>query len=361
MLRVTKQEINDLAVGAAILGTGGGGDPYIGKLMALQVIDRKGPVKLLDPSEVEDDALVIPSAAMGTPTVLIEKVPSGEEAIKAFELLQNYLGKRAHATCPIEAGGVNSTIPFVVAGTMNIPVVDADGMGRAFPELQMVSFTLHGVKATPMAMADEKGNCIMFDTINNLWTEKIARAATIKMGGTAWIAFYACNGKKFQESAIWGTVSKGIEIGRTLREAKASGHNQLDALLDCTKGYLLFRGKIISVERANIGGFARGEAVIQGLDEYKGRTMSIRFQNENLVAEVDGKILASVPDLICVIDSETVAPITTERLRYGYRVLVISFPCSEKWRSEEGLKIVGPRYFGYDIEYRPIEKVVGVR
>ncbi|MEM4297751.1 MAG: DUF917 domain-containing protein, partial [Nitrososphaerota archaeon] len=282
-----------------------------------------------------------------------------EEAIKAFELLQRYLNKRACATCPIEAGGVNSTIPFVVAGAMNIPVVDADGMGRAFPELQMVSFTLYGVKATPMAMADEKGNSIMFETINNLWTEKIARAATIKMGGTAWIALYACLGSKFRESAIWRTVSKGIEIGRRLREAKARGDNQLDALLDCTDGYLLFRGKIVGVERANIGGFARGEAVIQGLDEYKNQTMTIRFQNENLVAEVDGKIIASVPDLICIIDSETISPITTERLRYGYRILVIAFPCSEKWRSKEGLQLVGPKYFGYDIEYRPIEEFVG--
>lgn len=359
MFKVTRQDIDDLATGAAILGTGGGGDPYIGKLMAQQIIDRKGPIVLLDPTEVDDDGLIIPSAAMGTPTVLIEKVPSGEEAIKAFELLQRYLNKRAYATCPIEAGGVNSTIPFVVAGAMNIPVVDADGMGRAFPELQMVSFTIHGVKATPMAMADEKGNSIMFETVDNLWAEKIARVATIKMGGTAWIALYSCLGRKFRESAIWRTVSRGIEIGRRLRESRARGENQLDALLDCTAGYLLFRGKIVSVERANIGGFARGEAIIQGLDDYRGQTMTIRFQNENLVAQLDGKIVASVPDLICIIDSETIRPITTERLRYGYRVLVIAFPCPEKWRSREGLMIVGPRYFGYDIEYQPIERLIG--
>ncbi|GBC69355.1 hypothetical protein HRbin01_01053 [archaeon HR01] len=357
MLRVKRQDIEDLAVGAAILGTGGGGDPYIGKLMAHQVIERKGPIELLDPAEIDDEALVIPSAAMGTPTVLIEKVPSGDEAIKAFELLQKYLNKKATCTCPIEAGGVNSTIPFVVAGAMNIPVVDADGMGRAFPELQMVSFTIYGVKASPMAMADEKGNGVLFETIDNLWTEKIARVTTIKMGGTAWIALYACNGNKFKESSICRTVSKGIEIGRSLREAKARGVNQLDALLDSTSGHLIFRGKIVGVERANIGGFARGEATIQGLDDYKGQTMTIRFQNENLVAEVDGRIIASVPDLICIIDSETIKPITTERLRYGYRVLVVACPCSEKWRSSEGLKLVGPKYFGYDIEYQPIEKI----
>ncbi len=359
MLKVNKQVIEDLGVGAAILGTGGGGGPYIGRLVAIQTIEKKGPIELLSPSEIPEDELIIPSAAMGTPTVLIEKIPSGQEAIKAFELLQRYLNKRAYATCPIEAGGVNSTIPFVVAGAMNIPVVDADGMGRAFPELQMVSFTIHGIKATPMSMADEKGNSLMFDTIDNLWTEKIARVATIKMGGTAWIALYSCLGIQFKNSAIWGTVSKGIQIGETLRDAKAQGANLLDALLDCTSGYLIFRGKIVNVGRANIGGFARGEARIEGLDEYKGQSMTIRFQNENLVAELNGKIVACVPDLICIIDSETIKPITTERLRYGYRVIVVAIPCSEKWRTEEGLKLVGPKYFGYDIEYRPIEKSVG--
>ncbi len=359
MLKVNKQVIEDLAVGAAILGTGGGGDPYIGKLMAIQTIEKKGPIELLSPYEIPDDELIIPSAAMGTPTVLIEKIPSGLEAIKAFELLERYLNKKAFATCPAEAGGVNSTIPFVVAGAMNIPVVDADGMGRAFPELQMVSFTLHGIRATPMAMADERGNSLVFDTIDNMWTEKIARVVTIKMGGTAWIALYSCLGRQFKDSAIWGTVSKAIQIGETLRDAKARGVNLLDALLDCTSGYLIFRGKITSVERANIGGFARGEAKIEGLDEFKGKLMTIQFQNENLVAELDGNTIACVPDLICILDSETMKPITTECLRYGYRVTVVALPCSEKWRTDEGLKLVGPKYFGYDVEYRPIEKMVG--
>jgi len=61
------------------------------------------------------------------------------------------------------------------------------------------------------------------------------------------------------------------------------------------------------------------------------------------------------------LDSESGRPITTERLRYGLRVLVIGIPCNEKWRTPKGLETVGPRYFGYNIDYVPIEvRIKGV-
>ena len=50
--------------------------------------------------------------------------------------------QKVSAILCIEAGGLNSTIPFVAAAKLGLPIVDGDAMGRAFPELQMVSFTL---------------------------------------------------------------------------------------------------------------------------------------------------------------------------------------------------------------------------
>ena len=74
MRKLGKAEIDDIARGAALLGAGGGGDPYIGKLVAYGAIDDCGPVTLLDPEEVPDDALIVPFAMMGAPTVLCEKI-----------------------------------------------------------------------------------------------------------------------------------------------------------------------------------------------------------------------------------------------------------------------------------------------
>ena len=95
---------------------------------------------------------------MGAPTVMVEKLPRGDEIIRAFRALQDFLGREITHTVSIEAGGLNSTTPFSVAAHMGIPLVDADGMGRAFTEIQMVTPTMYGVSATPMALADEKGN-----------------------------------------------------------------------------------------------------------------------------------------------------------------------------------------------------------
>ena len=63
-----------------------------------------------------------------------------------------------------------------------------------------------------------------------------------------------------------------------------------------------------------------------------------------------------MPDLIVVMDAETGGPITTEELRYGFRVVVIGAPCVPAWRTAEGLALVGPRYFGYDIDFVPVEE-----
>ncbi len=359
MWKLSREDIIDLATGAAILGAGGGGDPYIGMLMALQEVEKGREILVADPSEVSGTDFIIPVAGMGTPTVLIEKLPSGQELVYALEALEEYYGAKADFITPIEAGGINSTIPLVVAARRGIPVVDGDGMGRAFPELQMTTFHLYGVKATPMAMADEKGNKVVLDTIDNYWAERIARAITIKFGGTAWIAIYAMRGSIYREAAVWRTLSLAIRIGRAIREAKRRGLSPLKALVEESNGFLLFKGKIIDVRRFNVGGFAKGEAVLDGLDEFKGSKLVIKFQNENLIALRDEEPIAMVPDIIVVVDKETAKPITTERLRYGLRVAVIGIPCSSKWRTDKGLATVGPRYFGYDVEYKPIEKLVG--
>lgn len=76
-------DLPDLARGAALLGTGGGGDPLIGMLLVKAAIEEHGPVTVLDPSEVPDDALVIPTAQMGAPTVVLERLPAGPEPLGA--------------------------------------------------------------------------------------------------------------------------------------------------------------------------------------------------------------------------------------------------------------------------------------
>ena len=350
--------MEDLSTGAAILGTGGGGDPYLGKLMALSVLKKGMKIEVIPPEDVPDDALIIPTAAMGTPTVLMEKISKGDEVVQAFKRLEKYYGQEVFATMPLEAGGVNSVNPLTVGARCGIPIVDADGMGRAFPELQMTTFNVHGIPCSPMTLVDEKGNVVMLDAVDNAWAEKIARVVTIRFGGTAWISLYPMHGRDVKRAGILHTLSLARDIGRSVREARASKEDPVDAVLGITRGFRLFEGKIVDVERKTVTGFARGEAKLEGINDSAGASMLIQFQNENLVAIRDDKIVCSVPDLISLLDVDTGLPITTEYLRYGYRVVVVGMPTNEKWRTPKALEIVGPRYFGYEFDYIPIEERV---
>ncbi|WP_175417086.1 DUF917 family protein [Arthrobacter sp. 24S4-2] len=92
-----------------------------------------------------------------------------------------------------------------------------------------------------------------------------------------------------------------------------------------------------------------------GPAEDRGRTVTVRLQNENLLAEENGRTLAGVPDLITVFDSATGHPIATESIRFGQRVTVLAWPCDPIWRTERGLAIAGPAAFGFDHPYVPLE------
>lgn len=359
MRYIDEEAIENISVGAAFLGTGGGGDPYIGKMMALSAVKKHGPVKLIDPSEVEEDGIYLPSASMGAPSIMVEKYPAGDEFIRSFEKLSKYLNVEEIAgTFPMEAGGVNSMIPIAVAAQTGLPMVDGDGMGRAFPELQMTTFHLGGVPISPMTMTDEKGNLAVYETIDNLWAERIARVVTSEMGGSSLISLYPCNGKQLKENAIPNIVTLSEEIGKIIRGGRDT-QETLEKLLSVTKGYELMVGKISDISRTVRNGFNYGEALIEGLEDYTGQNMSVHFQNENLIATRDGEVVAMTPDLVIMVDLDTLEPATTESLKYGKRVRVIGMPSDARWRTEKGIETVGPRYFGYDVDFKPVEEIHG--
>ena len=357
MRKLYKSDIEDIALGAALLGAGGGGDPYIGKLVAMGAIEECGPVTMLDPEEVPDDALVVPIAMMGAPTVLAEKAIGEKEYKTLSDMVAQFFGKDIYAFLPIEAGGVNSMLPIAACARLGVPLVDADGMGRAFPELQMVTFTIGGMSASPMALTDEKGNCVIFETITNKWTEELARAVTMSCGGAVSVALYPMTGKQMKKYAVKNIVTRSQKLGEAIRTVKSCVDSTPEEhFLAFSESYKLFKGKISDVLRETRGAFNFGKVVLEGIGEYKGKEAYVEFQNENLLACVDGEILATVPDLICLVDAETFVPITTDALKYGKRVYVVGLKCFEMWRTQAGLELVGPRYFGCDTEYVPVEE-----
>ncbi len=352
---IDAKDMEAIALGGAAYGTGGGGDPYLGKLLAQNTMYSKGAVRLIDVQSLADDALVLPVAGIGAPTVLLEKLASVEQLLGAVAALETFLGKRATALMSIEAGGLNSTIPFCAASALGLPLLDGDMMGRAFPEIQMTTGTLHGIAASPLSLADEKGNSVIVQGISNAFTERFVRSLTADMGGSSFAAIYPMTGEQAKRALIPGSISLLLETGQAIFAARECHADPVAAMLRVSGGHLLYQGKVVDVERVTGGGFSRGHAEIAGLDGFQGDSLSLLFQNEFLLARVGDIVLATTPDLIVVLDLETGEPVTGELMRYGLRVAVLGIPCVDQWRSEAGLKLVGPRYFGYDVDFIPIE------
>jgi uncharacterized protein len=361
---VDSAALEALAIGAGILGTGGGGNPYLGKIALQRMFGADGSVPIVAVEDLPDDAFVLSTGGMGSPTIGIERLAEGMESLRAAQALEKYCGRAATHIIPGEIGGSNSIQPVKVAFQMGLPVVDGDAMGRAFPELQMDTFTIYGIPPTPAALSDIRGHAVIFDDLadaNDL--ERYARAVTIQMGGAAGYAFPLMSAADVRRTAIAGTLTLAIRLGEAVIDARREHRDPVAAATDEMGGRLLFTGKITDVDRRLVGGFARGALTMDGTGDDAGRTLDIRFQNENLVARDDqGTVICAVPDLICIVDVESGEPITTEVLRYGLRVAVIGIPAPEMLKTELALRYVGPAAFGYpDVEYIPMPGTYGVR
>ncbi len=383
MLRqVTLDDIRPIAIGAGILGTGGGGNPYLGGLHLASIIRERGPQAIIDPFDLADDALCCVVGSIGAPTVSIEKLPEGTEMRRALRLLEEHIGAKFDAVAIAEIGGANSMQPLIGGLQAGIPTVDSDSMGRAFPEIQMSSFLFDtSATAAPLAMVDAADNAAVAPAaISDVWAEKMARNIAVSMGARAGLAGTIMTGAQVKAAGVHYTLSLAHRLGAQVIEAQSRKSDVPPVIAAALDGRVIFRGKISDVERRTTKGFARGQVRITGFhpkthppDTSGGPrgvnhppdssgVLEIEFQNEFLIAFINGEVAVTTPDLICIVTEEEGEPVTTEVLRYGTRVAVIIVPAPPQLKSENALAVVGPRAFGYDVDFCPLPGgVIGLR
>ena len=349
MRELSADDIEALAVGAWILGTGGGGSPYHGLLNMRRLYGEGVRVRLVDPQALGDDDDVAVVSTMGAPLVMQERLVDSWLTARAVEVMQDYLGRRFAAVMGIEIGGGNAIQPLMAAAHLGIPVVDADAMGRAYPEAQMTTFAVGDLAPAPLSSVDPRGNeVIVTRAADWKWMERTSRKICTEFGSIAATCKAPRRGAEVKRWAIHGTTSKAIRLGHAVRAAKRRHEDPIEAILQSERGKRLFAGKVTEVERRTTEGFLRGHAMIDDGQE----RIRIDFQNEWTVVWSDGAALASTPELICVLDSDTGEAIGTETVRYGQRVTVVLLPSPEIFLTPRGLEHVGPRAFGYDLEFR---------
>lgn len=350
-----EENIEPLATGAWILGTGGGGNPYISTLNLRRLYAEGRRVQLMDPMALGDDDMVAVVSKMGAPLVGQERLGDPAHLARAVEVMEDYIGKPFRAIMSVEIGGSNALSSFLAAAMLGRPVVNADAMGRAYPEAQMTSFAIGNLPMFPLSLVDVRDNeVIVTRAASWKWMERISRKVCTEVGSTAATCKAPRTGREVKDWGIHYTVTKAVELGRTVIEARARHDDPVKAVLDHEGGKQLFLGKVIDVARETTGGFLRGSTLIEGIDADKGSRMELGFQNEWAVAFRDGQPVAMTPDLICLLDTISGSAIGTESVRYGQRVTVVALPAPELLTSPAGIAAVGPKAFGYDIDFTSV-------
>jgi DUF917 family protein len=243
----------------------------------------------------------------------------------------------------------------MAAAHLKRPVIDSDMMGRAYPEAQMTSVAVGDLQPCPLTTVDVRGLESVVEKVPTWkWMERVSRKICVEYGSIASTCKAPRTGAEVKKWGIHGTTTKAIAIGHAVREAQRRHEDPVAAILKVEPGKVLFRGKVVDVERRATEGFLRGRTRFDGMDDDRGSTFEIAFQNEWIVAWRDGKPVAMSPDLICVLDSVAGEAVGTETIRYGQRVTVIALPPPSVFLSDKGLQHVGPRAFGYDIDFESV-------
>jgi len=389
-----------LTIGAGVLGCGGGGSPYLGSIRLKQCIQQKSIPRVVHIDSLKDDDMVYCVAFMGAPLIYTEMLPSGAELPNALQLTQcmiengfadsditdEYRKKQAEklnvdliseedgntvsfkvnrslgdmkppvALMCCEVGGLNTLEPLILAAHLDIPVVDCDGMGRAFPQLQQFGPFMYGCPVYPAVITSMHGNSVCcLKTNSSVGLENFFRKHCIEMGCIAGVCISYLTKKDILNHTVKNTISKARLIGNAVLNARKGNVCPIQALVKETQGKLICQGKISDVRRATKDGFAQGHIIIESTDNQQS-DVHINFQNEFIICKdiTSCNIIATSPDLITLVATETGEPITTDEVKYGLRVSVIVLPSAPLMCTETALKFTGPNAFNYDTEYKPI-------
>jgi hypothetical protein len=350
MRSLTADDLDNLCLGSAILGSGGGGDPSYSLLMAKYLIEQYGPVDIISVDELKETDIVVPLSIMGAPLINMERLLSGRELEILIQTVREKLQLEPTVLMAAEIGGANALTPFLVAAKLGLPILDADMIGRAFPELQMSSCYLKNLEATPAVMVDCLGNTVIIETSDANTLEKIARSVTVAMGSSSAVGFYLMQGRDVPGAVVQGTLSQAIKFGQTISMAIKKNKDPVHALTKISDGKVLGKGTVIDIDHTIKDGFLQGSVTILNRDE----KIEVFYQNEYLMAKMQNQVLSSTPDILVLMEENSGTPLASEALRYGLQVALIAIPAPEIWQSPEGLSLVGPRAFGYDFEYQSI-------
>jgi len=332
--KLSAENLTDLVDGAAIFSAGGGGDPLVGHNIVETLTEKRFPVYLVDSLEVPDHETVMNFACVGATASVAYH---GDAALKTLVTLEEFLGKKAYAVISAEMGGFNTLAAVGVAARRGIPIVDADGAGRAVSEVHLKVYTLDDIPLTPMTIADiDAQNVVLIkQTLDSKAAERIARTLVAEWGQTMYTARGVLTGVQMKTSSVLGTLSNAMRIGMLLRKAV----DPLNAVLKETHGFKLFGGVASAVEHETKAGFTWTTVTLNGTHENEGSKFEFKAKNEVLIGYKNEKLAAIAPDIITPVHAETCKCVPAEKIKKNDKLAVIGIPAPKKWRTPKGLEL----------------------
>jgi DUF917 family protein len=371
----TIQDCEDFLQGCLVLGTGGGGSPEMGMRILKKALEDGVELGWVDADDIPDDVWSINPCGTGSIAPLSEETlrqieemglvdKLGDDAlIEAVKELEQYLGRSFGCVVAFEPGAGNTPDALVVGGRLGIPVVDGDYAGRAVPEDLQSTTHLYGKTTWPFAAVDKWGNItIAKSCANPRMGERLGKHLALAAFGDASTAVTPIPAREMKEVLVRGTLTKCLALGRATRAALERSEDPVDALIEIAEGWRLFEGLVTGKDWEDRDGYMFGTTHVGGTGDYEGQTLDVWFKNENHVSWLNGKPWICSPDIVTFVQAHNGAGITNTDIKEGDEVVAVGIKGLEAFRSEFGLnECTGPRYFGFDIDYQPIEDLVAER
>jgi DUF917 family protein len=352
------------------MGCGGGGGPETAReLIAADLAAgfefRQSSVDQLGDDEFVASPYTLESLAPMTAEMQarLDEVGPPPEAptIASFRLLEKHLDREFVAVIVGEIGPLSMAEALSLGAHLGVPSLDADTVGRATPEINQHSVRVAGHSITPAAAVTLFGDEVILQGVRHPSREEDVFRALSVVSQQVGVTDAAIPGRiaKSEHVLVAGSLGLAASIGRAVREAISAGGDAVEAALVAGDGHRLFEGTVASFDWEDLDGFLVGTVTLAGVAPFAGQTLELTYKNEHLVARRNGAVIATCPDLITLVDRESSLGIGNPEFREGQRVAALGFRAPALWRRPAGLAVFEPRYFGYDIDYVPIEERLG--
>lgn len=369
---LSEQNLIDMLVGSCIQSTRNC-DPGQSIQDVKQALSEGKEFKLISTENFPEDWMVVAVQGLGGGGAweyVIERtreqnLPTiSDQRRRVVDLLSDHIGKDFKALVRSEAAGATATA-LLLGADMGIPTLDAGITGRAVPEVQQSIPWINDIPSIPTAIITRWGDEIIIrHAVDEYRVEDIGRAIAVASGGGATITMAPMSGAQLDRGVIPGNLSEAMLFGRTVREAREAGEDPIAALVGVANGYKLFQGVVTKSDERGDRGFNWVDAELEGIGEYEGHTYKIYVKNENIVAWLDDRLDAISPDYIYNLNpksGESTIGVGIGGYVVGSEVVLVGVPAPPQWRSEAGIELIGPRHFGFDFDYIPIEELQDVR